>query len=56
MYLGLNEPSFMSQMEAPARSKVKMEPMLDKIIEVEEQSVEDEELEESCKEMQEEFK
>lgn len=56
MYLGLDENTFMSMMEAPARSKAKMELMLDKIIEVEELSVSDEELEENYKEMQEELK
>ena len=45
MYLGLDENTFMSMMEAPARSKAKMELMLDKIIEVEKLSVSDEELE-----------
>ena len=56
MYLGLDESSFMNMMEAPARSKAKMELLLDKIVEVEELSVSEEELEESYKEMQEELK
>ena len=49
MYLGLDESSFMNMMEAPARSKAKMELLLDKIVEVEELSVSEEELEESYK-------
>lgn len=54
-YLGLDEKNFMTMIEASARSKARMELMLDKVVEVEGLSVSDGELEEKYNEMREEL-